>query len=821
MSDQGAVSEPGGAVHYPPGTRAPNAAALAEERAARLRSPEHLQKLTEAKQAYYAIPLEERRRMKAEKDAAKLARQKEREARRAAKNGTLLPPPTDVEPSPPTERSQRAPGMTLPAPAAAPPVPQGGFVGVPRGLLDLVALMSNLGDGSCFIQVNRLKPTVNSGVPCAGIQRPILVPMDDHEFALEYGGSDYTLRGYEYREDGRPRAMTEPVAYKVPGPPNLDSLPTEEDAMPLPHRSQSAHGSALPLRRNGIVTPQMATAEAEIHDRDLTHKEEMDSRARADAESKRRRMEEREQRERGDTFGMAKLLAEAKEKEAERLAEQLEAARERGGGGTEAIVELLKVMKPGEDSAALARQHSAEIRQLTEGHKAEVLRITESHREEMARLAQSHESALRRVEDQARDDRKRADDLVRATEQRANDLVREAQATADRRVSDTQAQARAQYDELKTRSEERVRDQNEQWQRRFDDLKELQSRELRQKDSEITQMRTGIEGNMTVILTGKDNEIKRLQHEVRAAKDEAEKNKDWVGKMEEMGKTAEALGYIKASDAAPEGGPEETTQQMALKAGFGVLQRLPETIQSITQAYSQIKNPGVPPEMARAQARSGAPGMRTVPRTHVERPPIQMLPFATEEGGYQPPPGLEPPRPRPLPGAFPVAHDVTPAAQQPEMAPVPQQPQPAALAPPPPQPPLQHQPELPFAAHAAPPPAPPQPSVPPPSMAPPAPTAPISGMPGDLDAGAMAIISQLAPELDRQFGLKTPPAEVAQGIIAENGAELVKMALGVATIDQVIRFLNQNPGNYGALVSRNGQKFLREIWKSAGETVGA
>jgi len=811
MSEQGAASEQG-TSHYPPGQRPPTAA----DRAARLRDPEHLRKLTEAKNAYFALPLEERRRRRDEKAAAKLARQRERDAKRAAKNGTL-PPPTDPDLAPPTVRSQRGTAAP-PAPAApAPPsVPRGGYIGVPKTLLDLCALMENLGDGSCFIQVNRLKPTANSGISCAGIQRPITAPIDDHEFALEYGGSEYQLRGYEYRENGRARPTTEPVAYKVPGPPNLESLPTEEDPMSLPQRSHNPNGSALPFRRPGIVSPQVAGAEAEMHDRDLTHKEEMDARARSDADARRRRSEEREQRDRGETLGMAKILAERAEAEAERQAEarreQVALIKESKNGNAD-MVELLKVLKPGEDSAALARQHTAEIRQLTEGHKAEVLRITDSHREEMARLTAANQAALQRVEDQARDDRKRSDDLTRQAEQRASDIVREAQTTADRRVSDAQNQARSQYEELRTRSEERVRDQNEQWQRRFDDLKELQARELRQKDSEINLMRAGLQGNMDVILSGKDTEIGRLKHEVKLAKDEAAQNKDWVGKMEEMSKTAEALGYVKASDAAPEGG-DDSTQTLVLKAGLGALQRLPEIIQSGAQAYSQLKNPGVPPELARAQARGGAPGMRTVPRTHGQRPAIQMQPltFATEDGGYTPPPGLEPPRPRPLPSAFTPAEDVAPVAAQPETQPVVQSFE-AELPPPP----MQQQ-ELPLGP-------PPQAqsatqslsSTPPP----PQPAAPAGGAPGELDAAVIAIISQLAPELDRQFKLQTPPVDVAHGIIAENGAELVKMALGVASIDQVIRYLNTNPGSYGSLVSRNGQKFLREIWKSAGAEVGA
>ena len=44
---------------------------------------------------------------------------------------------------------------------------------------------------------------------------------------------------------------------------------------------------------------------------------------------------------------------------------------------------------------------------------------------------------------------------------------------------------------------------------------------------------------------------------------------------------------------------------------------------------------------------------------------------------------------------------------------------------------------------------------------------------------------------------------------------------GSITIDQVVRFIVQNPGEHGVLATRNGQKFLRNIWASIDKTINA
>ena len=822
MSEAGATSERASerVAHFPPGEAVPTAAEREAARIAKLKEPAHLAKLQGALAVYRALPKEERDRRAAEKKAAKAARLAAQEAKRLAKNPPSPPPPPDSVP--PTVRSVRsslhaAPVSEVPRPGAM----------VIKGLLDLCSAMPNLGDGSCFIQVTRLKPLMAFNVPCAGVQKPLWEPVDDAEFFGLYGGGEYSIRGYALRSDGHsPKAATEPVPYRVAGHPNIEAALNEEDLMRNPTApAHTPNGS--PFRRPTALTPQAASAEADMHARELDHRETMDQR---EAERAERRRAVAEQRERGQQTAQVdaiRIIADSKEKEAERLRETYERLSESKGGSMAEMAELIKALKPTEDQAGsrhLVENHKQEIRQLVEGHKEEMLRLTDQHRTELQRLQASHESALRRVEDQARLDRERSDTLMRDTEQRSSALVREAETRAAQRVIDAQNAATVAYNDLKARSEERVSDQNNQWQRRFDDQKEAAAREMRQKDSEIALMRSNMEGNTQVILAGKDTEIKRLQHDLRDARELAEKNKDWVGRMGEFEKTAEAMGFEKGGTDPV----EEDVKTTAIKAGLGVLQRLPELVSAGADAISKIRNPGVPPEVARAQARQDMVrgSGRTIPRT-MGAPPVQFapLPFATEDGGYTPPAGQEHLPPPPLPGRRPqipqeqtlapleqsATHAIVPAPLQELPQQQAQRPAPQA-APPQPAAPQQQQLPFPSAPHVepAPQPAPVAASVPPPPAA----------ATEELDDITRGMIGQFLPGFVQAFAGRAAPEQVAKDIIELNGIDRARMALTIATVDQLLLAVNQDQTpDFAALRTRNGQKFLRACWAAAEQQV--
>lgn len=584
--------------------------------------------------------------------------------------------------------------------------------------------------------------------------------------------------------------------------------------------------------RRGVVTPQVASAEAEMHDRDLTHQETMDQRNAERAERRRLREEEDQRRRDNASTEALKILAESRDKEAERMNDMLREARS-GRGDLSELVPLIQSLIPrGEDSKELVRQHAHEIKQLTESHKEEVVRLTEQHALEIRRLTEQHQSMLTRLEDQVRADRDRADSLIRETERRANESVREAERRADARVQDAQNLARSQYDDLRARSEERLSDLARSWEARFNDARDNHSRELKRKDDEIALMRSNLEGNMSVVLSGKDNEIKRLQHEVAEAKAEAERNKDWVGKIEEFEKQAETLGYSKGSEGD---GGEDSTKSLLIKGGLAAIQQLPAMIQSSAAALSQLRGGGNPNDAARAQvaARSGGvrSSMRTVPRMHA---PMQPLAFGTEDSEL-PPAGLpaSPLRSRPTPEPPPLALEQNPTVPETQYMPPPPPPPeayaPEAYAPEPapqlpaqaasPPPAMSMAPPPVTATAAASPPSVPVASPPVASVPPPSPPSPPPGA-GGLSPEGVQLIDQLAPDLVQAFEAKAPPDEFAQHLVSATSVELVRLVLGMATIDQVLGHINSNPGAYGNLSTRAGQKFLREIWKSAQSITG-
>lgn len=825
MSDGAAQSQD--LSHFPPGTVAPT----------------RNDNLTKGRNGWNSLPKEERARRRAEKAALreerqqkKLAKLAEKEAKRALKLGGRVashtepsPPPDDD--TPPTERSHRAPAAEAAPERARERVPNSeaprALTGSLKGLLDLVAAMPHLGDGSCFIQVNRVKPQVSHGVTISGVQRPITAPMDDHEFALAYGGHQYQLRGYKYLDDGRLRSVTDPVPYMVPGPPNLDSLPTPEEDDPMPHPNRSMAPGQPPFRRNGvIVPPHVATADAAIHERNLEHEETMDERN--ERRRKEREAADREERRAGKNLELERerLAFEAKEREAQRREEahqrELDLAR---GNGVGDFAELLKVMRPGEENAALLRQHSQEIRQLSESHKEEIVRLQEASRHEVQRLTEMHQQAIIRLEDQLRAAGERADRMIRESDQRSNEHIREVERKADQRVQDAINNARTVQDDLRTRGEERLRDQNQTWQQRFDDMRLNHDRDMKRKDDEIALMRQGMEGNHAIILSTKDETIKRLEREVRDAKKEAEDNKDWVGKIEKFEKQAEALGFSKDEGKGEEGEGEDL-KTTALKMGLQTLTRLPELVQASASAIQQIRNPGVPPEMARNQARPGPRSMRTIPRTHQ---PAPQFTFGTEGGAaYVPPPGALPPM-----MASPYGSPHSPPPPQPDHAPEMQAPPmdfnapqgaivpvdaagefvttPAQqIAPPgaPTSPPQSMTPApQPQQAQAA-----PQPSVPPPASA---------AAPAGMSEQAAAVAGILSAQLAQDFENQATAASVVDKIFAENPVELVRMALQEVSFDQLVGYVRSRVSDFPRLASREGVKFLREVWTLAEEKATA
>ncbi len=421
---------------------------------------------------------------------------------------------------------------------------------------------------------------------------------------------------------------------------------------------------------------------------------------------------------------------------------------------------------------------------------------------------------MQRLDDQVRQDRDRSDKLIRETDQRSHEQIREVERRADQRVADVKSAADTTYQDLKVRSEERLRDQSEAYKQRIEDMRDNHARELKRKDDELVLMRTGLEGNMGIVLANKETEIKRLERELREAKALAEANKDWVGQMEKAEQQALALGYSKPEPG--EGGEGDDLKTIAAKSALGMLSQLPQIIESGASAIAKMRNPGAPPDPSSVQARVGARGhMRTVPRSMGPgAPPVMLapLPFATEDGGYS---GPSDSAPMPQPPRRPV---IAPLEQSATQAIVPVSVE--QLQPPPqqqhmePNPPAQQHAAAPEQQQMSAPPAPvAAPSIPPPPNPASAST--------DLDPMTMSIIQGLTPSLVGSFTHRIDPQAVAAQIVQENGIEAARAALAVITIDQLLVAIGQDATpEHAVLRTRNGQKFLREIWRAAEALVG-
>jgi hypothetical protein len=806
--EDAAQSTPG--EHYPPGVRPPTAA---ERKTAILQSPEHKAKRDSALAEYNALPLEEKRRRRQEKIDAKIAREAEKLARRGGGGSA----PAASESSPDTVRSAR--GTIAPPPASRPPAsPRRVFVTKARTLLDLLGMFEL--DGQTFIQVTRTSPKTFQGYSCAGVQRPIWEPLDDREFAEIYGGEAYDLRVYRISEDGRrPAALSDTVSYRVAGPPNPESAATNEE------ESQPMHPNRAPafMRPNGgrLSHPAVASAEADMLKTQLGHEETMDERrtrqAREDEERRERRLRDRTEREEGSKLETARLMADQRREEMERTERaherELEAARTAQGSENKIVAELLKTMgngRGGEESKALLQQHAQDMRQLTEAHRAEMVSLGAAHKETLERITVEHNKASLRTEDNHRQDRVRLEEQVRASDLRAIETVREAQRVADARVADMREENRKLTEDIVRRGEERLKDQKEQWERRFDDLKLSHDRELRAKDSEISLMRGTLEGNAKILLDQKDLEIKRLERDLRDAKKEAEENKDWLGKMSEFEETAEKMGLQRASEKG-EDDKEQSVSEIAIKAGMGALQRLPETIAAIGQTIGAVRGQG-PPNAALQQRTAAAarqPGMRSVPRMAPAHQ-APRLAFATEDSDYahstnphapssapsRPLPPLEPLQdfqpiaaPMAQQQAQPAPQDAPPALQS--VNPAPSQPAPAPVQQAATQAPPEHQ-----------------------NQAPPA-----SVDPSSITDEQVLIYM---PTLKDLFGSGETPAAVAAYLVENQSIESCAFLLQAVSFERITALAAMNPNAGGVQLStRDGKKFLQGLWSEMTKLVNA
>jgi hypothetical protein len=384
---------------------------------------------------------------------------------------------------------------------------------------------------------------------------------------------------------------------------------------------------------------------------------------------------------------------------------------------------------------------------------------------------------------------------VKETEKRFGDLEREIRERADREIQ------RAKED-----GERRVGDMHRQHVDAMTAETRNHARDMESLKAQHSMAMESQKGTYEMRLETARGEVKRTASDVERYRQEAESNKDVVGKITKLKEDASALGMIDASEAG--GGEPETTGQMLLKMGAGLLSNLPGMVENFT---SLAKGRSPAEQMAAREAAQHqmiaaagqAPGAeQQLPPPHRRRAP-QLQSGELRHMSEVPPP---PPRRQ---GAEPVVVHAPPSAfrpmAEPERMPVPMQPPLVAEFPPPP--PAPHP--------SSPPPPPRQPaSIAPPALAPSGPS-PEQALFEDRQ------ILEGEPILLQQYQAGVSPEAIAEHAYTQFGRETVQNLLtSFGSAERVILAVERSGDPASPFVRRDGKKFLRALFAEFQKVLG-
>lgn len=520
---------------------------------------------------------------------------------------------------PPTESDARRRNQMTIGPISV--VEDEDLVGVapPKTLQDIYARWP-VGDGQHYLRVERVQPKVWEKIAVAGYLGEITTPISEEEFQRYFGGKEYLVTLYGPDPKGRRdpntddpiiKAKTEAIKVTVPMlPPNLRVLPA---AKATKKEEVAAMGEINPFQTlfGGAGGVPATPAEATMHRTSMDFIEKVLKRGDEETRELRRELDKRGQmsgdvlRVIGDTnqkaLDAATRASEAREKaltealaeerrERRRLEEKLDAAVESRRGGDQGTLETLKLLNPSE--AARDALNSAKER-----HADEVRHLRETHQTTLQALKESHTNELSRERDRYRDMedhyRRKIDDIEKHAEKREKELKDEID--------------RVRRDERDVAAE-RVRETEKRFEDRIKDMKEQHDRELRMNEQHAT---TRLDTQKTTL------DFQRLAAEERAAaardeadrlRQEAEDAKDPIKVKEKAESLAEAFGFTKADENAPQTATERLASGVGMglgKALEGIQEWLPRTMREVAEIRSGAR-PGLPPGVSPAQLPPGA-----------------------------------------------------------------------------------------------------------------------------------------------------------------------------------------------------------------------
>lgn len=487
-----------------------------------------------------------------------------------------------------------------------------------------------------------------------------------------------------------------------------------------------------------------------------------------------------------------------------------------------------------EEMTRVQKDHTETIRRMQEDHRAELERRQTQERNETERLQRQHTEEMRRQEERLKDNLERAERRAEEAERKAETRVQEAETRAERRISETRDEHRRVLDELRVQNQQRLDDERRQHDR---DIKSqaatFETRLAGQKDM--------YENRMTMA----SQEVSRITTEADRYRKEASDNKDLNKQIERAQEAASLLGWGPSGESN-EPPPPKDWKEMLGRAGMELVSKLPDIVQSAGETVTKLRGtPGPTPEQVQAMQYQQmvqnthqtmmARQMAGMPPTANLPPPMRTatgavfqpaaLRFGTEDASGP----LDPSAPSPRAGFDqfveqptmvvppPTYQQAQPVYQQPQYQPPPQYQAPQQTYQPaqPHQGPPQGMPQTyqPAGQQVA---APPQNHQPAPqaAMAAPAgqqiPQAPPGSVPSVIPT---EMIVQFAPVLEQALASGEPVENIAQELVALLGKGNLAAVVNGLKPERVVVELQKAGKASSPLVRRQGQQFLRDIWR--------
>lgn len=674
--------------------------------------------------------------------------------------------------------------------------------------------------GQAYIAVHRKSPSVFDHVRIKGVQRAIRQQMTLEDFKDIYGGGEYELVVYGPSKRGGHkydpwtgaiimRKLTKPIALTIPAiyPPSLEAA-LEQDEYDDGEIMENLRGAGrLPLhstRRFGRTT-----ADAKIHEAELTHEERQERRQEEREEKRKREAEEKRREEERRTEGLVQELTRAHERQVQMLEQQMENMRQEFREQRAQMQQDLENRKPGKTEGEIVASSISQIvpamlqnssissdqaKQIEIAAQKDKERLIERHKEEVDRHATNHQRELDRMRQDLADDRRSLEDRLNEARKNADERVREMRTEADARVREVEKRAADQIGEVRQQCELRITDMQRQHDSRVKDIDRGHQTEIRQlKESHDTRMES-MKSLHSSELSQKDAELSRIRDELVTVREKA--NRPLSEQLEEYSETAAALGYTK-SDGSDE--PKDWKQMLA--------DSVPSIVEAIPRAIDAVQVTLRERQASNQQQQAHGVPQRALP------PPVQgrqgsiasqRLAFATEDGPEidfgaemdEAPPPVYPGQAPPGPSRRPVALDGTGRPRQTgETEPLPPPPPEPEPVPPPPQGQMVR--------------ANPEPQ--------PRPQAQPAAQRPQVQISDEQIVEQ-SKMFEGAFDQGASPEHFVDAAIQQHGTQIVGHVIRAMTPERIVDALEQADPASG-LLSRDGKAFLRQVWAVAGQRV--